>query len=52
MNLSFKWKSEDMDTLKIGDWRYGKGGMTYQEVVERFDCLHIQIFLEVMIIVR
>ena len=32
----FKWKSEDMDTLKIGDWRYGKGGMTYQEVVERF----------------
>lgn len=32
----FKWKPEDIDTLKIGDWRYGKGGMTYQEVVERF----------------
>ena len=32
----FKWKPEDMDTLKIGDSQYGKGGMTYQEVVERF----------------
>lgn len=32
----FKWKPEDIDTLKIGDWRYGKGGMTYHEVVERF----------------
>lgn len=32
----FKWKSEDMDTLKIGDSQHGKGGMTYQEVVERF----------------
>ena len=32
----FKWKQEDMDTLKIGDSQHGKGGMTYQEVVERF----------------
>ena len=32
----FKWKPEDMETLKIGDSQYGKGGMTYQEVVERF----------------
>ena len=32
----FKWKPEDMDTLKIGDSQHGKGGMTYQEVVERF----------------
>ena len=32
----FKWKSEDMDTLKIGDSQHGKGGMTYQEVVEHF----------------
>lgn len=32
----FKWKPEDMDTLKIGDSRHGKGGMTYQEVIERF----------------
>ena len=35
----FKWKPEDMDTLKIGDSQYGKGGMTYQEVVERFGLL-------------
>ena len=32
----FKWKPEDMDTLKIGDSQHGKGGMTYQEVIERF----------------
>lgn len=32
----FKWKPEDMDTLTVGDSQYGKGGMTYQEVVERF----------------
>ena len=32
----FKWKPEDMDTLKIGDSQHGKGGMTYQEVVGRF----------------
>ena len=32
----FKWKSEDMDTLTVGDSQYGKGGMTYQEVVDRF----------------
>ena len=32
----FKWKPEDVDTLKIGDSQHGKGGMTYQEVVERF----------------
>ena len=32
----FKWKPEDMDTLTVGDSQHGKGGMTYQEVVERF----------------
>ena len=32
----FKWKPEDMDTLTVGDSQYGKGGMTYQEVVGRF----------------
>ena len=32
----FKWKSEDMDTLTVGDSQYGKGGMTYQEIVARF----------------
>ena len=32
----FKWKPEDMDTLTVGDSQYGKGGMTYQEVVARF----------------
>lgn len=32
----FKWKPEDMDTLILGDRQRGKGGMTYQEVVERF----------------
>lgn len=32
----FKWKPEDMGTLTVGDSQHGKGGMTYQEVVERF----------------
>ena len=32
----FKWKPEDMDTLTVGDSQYGKGGMTYQEIVARF----------------
>ena len=32
----FKWKPEDMDTLTVGDSQYGKGGMTYQEIVDRF----------------
>ena len=32
----FKWKPEDMDTLTVGDSQHGKGGMTYQEVIERF----------------
>ena len=32
----FKWKSEDMDTLTVGDSQYGKGGMTYQEIIDRF----------------
>ena len=32
----FKWKPEDMDTLTVGDRQYGKGGMTYQEIVDRF----------------
>lgn len=32
----FKWKLEDMDTLTVGDSQYGKGGMTYQEIVARF----------------
>lgn len=32
----FKWKPEDMDTLTVGDSQHGRGGMTYQEVVERF----------------
>ena len=25
-----------MDTLTVGDSQYGKGGMTYQEIVARF----------------
>ena len=32
----FNWKPEDIDTLILGDRQRGKGGMTYQEVVERF----------------
>jgi hypothetical protein len=32
----FKWKPEDMDTLTVGDRNHGKGGMTYQEIVDRF----------------
>ena len=32
----FNWKPEDMDTLIVGDRNHGKGGMTYQEIVDRF----------------
>ena len=32
----FNWKPEDIDTLILGDRQRGKGGMTYQEVVEGF----------------
>ena len=32
----FKLNSEVMYTLTVGDSQYGKGGMTYQEIIDRF----------------
>lgn len=44
--FSFNWKPEDISALTVGDKVTGQGGMTYQEVVERFSLPQFVHFLE------